>query len=130
MAGEYESAEKHALTEALGNRVTFWGMRPFLETASLVARASTLASRDFLSRGTGGDEIAGASTGAVTGRSAEAFTERSPEAVPRSLAERALQLDPFVAEAHATLAWTLHWQYKRQQALAEFERARALNPNL
>lgn len=48
----------------------------------------------------------------------------------RSLAERALQLDPFVAEAHATLAWTLHWQYKRQQALAEFERAHALNPNL
>jgi adenylate cyclase len=48
----------------------------------------------------------------------------------RSLAERALQLDPFVAEAHATLAWTLHWQYRRQEALAEFERAHALNPNL
>lgn len=48
----------------------------------------------------------------------------------RALAERALQLDPFMAEAHATLAWTLHWQYHRQQALAEFERANALNPNL
>jgi len=48
----------------------------------------------------------------------------------RSLAERALQLDPFVAEAHATLAWILHWQYRRQRALAEFEKAHALNPNL
>ena len=48
----------------------------------------------------------------------------------RALAERALQLDPFLAEAHATLAWTLHWQYRRQEALAEFEKARVLNPNL
>jgi adenylate cyclase len=48
----------------------------------------------------------------------------------RSLAQQALQIDPFLAEAHATLAWTLHWQYKRQQGLAEFEKARSLNPNL
>jgi TolB-like protein/Tfp pilus assembly protein PilF len=48
----------------------------------------------------------------------------------RSLAQQALQIDPFLAEAHATLGWTLHWQYRRQEGLAEFEKARALNPNL
>ena len=48
----------------------------------------------------------------------------------RALAEQALRLDPLLAEAHATLAWILHWQYRRQEALAEFEKAHALNPNL
>src|SRR5262249_17467056 len=47
-----------------------------------------------------------------------------------TLAEQALRLDPLLAEAHATLAWTLHWQYRREEALAEFEKAHALNPNL
>jgi adenylate cyclase len=57
---------------------------------------------------------------------------RHPETLERAraVAERALQLDPLLAEAHATLAWTLHWQYRRQEALDEFEKAHALNPNL
>ena len=42
----------------------------------------------------------------------------------------ALRLDPLLAEAHATFGWTLHWQYRRQEALAEFEKAHALNPSL
>ena len=42
--GEYERAEKQALTAAIGDRVTFHGTRTFLETASLVARASVLAA--------------------------------------------------------------------------------------
>jgi TolB-like protein/DNA-binding winged helix-turn-helix (wHTH) protein/tetratricopeptide (TPR) repeat protein len=46
------------------------------------------------------------------------------------LARRAVELDPYLAEAHATLAWILHWQYRRGEALAEFERALELNPNL
>jgi len=57
---------------------------------------------------------------------------RHPETLERAraVAERALRLDPLLAEAHATLAWTLHWQYRRQEALAEFEKAHALNPSL
>ena len=42
--GEYERAETQALTAAMGDRVTFHGTRTFLETASLVARASVLAA--------------------------------------------------------------------------------------
>lgn len=47
-----------------------------------------------------------------------------------TLARRAVELDPYLAGAHATLAWILHWQYQRGEALAEFERAMELNPNL
>jgi TolB-like protein/DNA-binding winged helix-turn-helix (wHTH) protein/Tfp pilus assembly protein PilF len=47
-----------------------------------------------------------------------------------TLAQRAVELDPYLAEAHATLAWVLHWQYRRTEALAEFQRALELNPNL
>jgi adenylate cyclase len=39
-------------------------------------------------------------------------------------------LDPELPEAHATLAGVLEWQYRRSEALAEFERALELNPNL
>ena len=46
------------------------------------------------------------------------------------LARQATALDPFLASAHATLAWVLHWQYRRDEALSQFERARELNPNL
>jgi tetratricopeptide (TPR) repeat protein len=46
------------------------------------------------------------------------------------LARRATELDPFLARAHATLAWVLHWQYRRDEALSEFGRALELNPNL
>jgi tetratricopeptide (TPR) repeat protein len=47
-----------------------------------------------------------------------------------SLAQEAIELDPYLPEAHATLAWTLNWQYRRTEAIAAFERAFELNPNL
>jgi adenylate cyclase len=47
-----------------------------------------------------------------------------------ALARQAVQLDPTLPEAYATLAWTLHWNYRRSEGIAEFERAFALNPNL
>jgi adenylate cyclase len=47
-----------------------------------------------------------------------------------SLARSALALDPYRAETHVTAAWTLHWLYRRSEALSEFERALELNPNL
>lgn len=46
------------------------------------------------------------------------------------LAREAVEADPYLAEAHATLAWILHWQYNRGEAISEFERALELNPNL
>ena len=57
---------------------------------------------------------------------------RRPETLERArtLAEQALRIDPFLAEAHATLGWILHWQYHREAAPAEFEKALVLNPNL
>jgi tetratricopeptide (TPR) repeat protein len=47
-----------------------------------------------------------------------------------ALAQRAVELDPHLPEAHATLAWVLHWQYRRNEAIAAFARAIELNPNL
>jgi TolB-like protein/DNA-binding winged helix-turn-helix (wHTH) protein/Tfp pilus assembly protein PilF len=47
-----------------------------------------------------------------------------------ALAQQAVELDPYLAEAHATLAWVLHWRYRRTEAIAEFQRALELNPNL
>jgi TolB-like protein/DNA-binding winged helix-turn-helix (wHTH) protein/Tfp pilus assembly protein PilF len=57
---------------------------------------------------------------------------RQPATLDRalSLAQEAVELDPYLAEAHATLGWILHWHYRRSEALAEFERALELNPNL
>jgi tetratricopeptide (TPR) repeat protein len=57
---------------------------------------------------------------------------RQPATLDRalSLARQAVELDPYLAEAHATLAWILHWRYRRPEAIAEFERALELNPNL
>ena len=46
------------------------------------------------------------------------------------LAQRAIDLDANLAEAHATLGWILHWLYRRSESIAEFERAFDLNPNL
>jgi tetratricopeptide (TPR) repeat protein len=48
----------------------------------------------------------------------------------RELAQRAVELDPYLASGHATLAWILHWQYRRDEARTVFERAMQLNPNL
>ena len=47
-----------------------------------------------------------------------------------NLAKRAVAADPVFADAHAQLAWVLHWRYRRGDALAEFRRALQLNPNL
>jgi adenylate cyclase len=43
--------------------------------------------------------------------------------------QKALELDPTVAEAHASHAVALHYQGKYQDAVAEFERAFAIDPN-
>jgi adenylate cyclase len=45
-------------------------------------------------------------------------------------AQRAVELDRNLPEAHVTLAWILNWQYRRTESIAEFERALELNPNL
>jgi TolB-like protein/DNA-binding winged helix-turn-helix (wHTH) protein/Flp pilus assembly protein TadD len=57
---------------------------------------------------------------------------RQPAILARALAlaRHAVELDPYLAEAHATLGWVLHWDYRRSEALAEFQRAIELNPNL
>jgi adenylate cyclase len=57
---------------------------------------------------------------------------RQPATLQRALrlAQQAVELDPYLAEAHATLSWILHWQHRRSEAIAEFKRALALNPNL
>ncbi len=47
-----------------------------------------------------------------------------------ALAERAVIADPTLPEAHAQMAWVLHWRYRRDLAMAEFRRAFALNPNM
>jgi TolB-like protein/tetratricopeptide (TPR) repeat protein len=46
------------------------------------------------------------------------------------LAQRAVELDGNLPDAHVTLAYVLHWQYRRAEGMAEFERAFELNPNL
>ena len=45
-------------------------------------------------------------------------------------AQRAVELDRTLSEAYATLAWVLHWHYRRDESLAAFERAYELNPSL
>jgi adenylate cyclase len=45
------------------------------------------------------------------------------------LAEKAVELDETLPEAHATLGWMRRWQGATQESFAEFERAIALNPN-
>jgi adenylate cyclase len=47
-----------------------------------------------------------------------------------SHAQKAVELEPHLPEARTTLGWILHWQYRRNEAIAEFERAFELNPNL
>jgi len=47
-----------------------------------------------------------------------------------ALARTAVEADPFLAEAHAQLGWVLHWRYERAEALAAFERAVEINPNM
>jgi adenylate cyclase len=45
------------------------------------------------------------------------------------LASRAVQLDPGLPHAHASLGAVLVWKRQHEAAVAEFEKARALNPN-
>jgi adenylate cyclase len=47
-----------------------------------------------------------------------------------SLAQQAIELDSLSAQAHAFLGFVLHWQQRRAEGMAEFERAFELNPNL
>jgi adenylate cyclase len=47
-----------------------------------------------------------------------------------SLAQRAVELDPNLPDAHLALAGVLKWQHRRRESMAEFERAFELNPNL
>ena len=64
------------------------------------------------------------------GQFATEFRQRATLDRALLLAQQAVELDPYLAEGHATLAWILHWQYRRSEALAEFQRALELNPNL
>jgi adenylate cyclase len=45
------------------------------------------------------------------------------------LATMAVHLDAYLPEAHAHLGWVLLWRRQHETAIAEFERAFALNPN-
>jgi TolB-like protein/DNA-binding winged helix-turn-helix (wHTH) protein/Tfp pilus assembly protein PilF len=47
----------------------------------------------------------------------------------QQLAEQAVDLDPTLAEAHATLGWILYWQHGPEVGLKAFERAFEFNPN-
>jgi adenylate cyclase len=47
-----------------------------------------------------------------------------------SAARRALELDPLLPEGHAMMGWTLLWQRQHDQAIAAYERALEINPNL
>jgi tetratricopeptide (TPR) repeat protein len=47
-----------------------------------------------------------------------------------SLAQQAIELDSLSAKAHAFLGYLLHWQQRRAEGMAEFDRAFELNPNL
>lgn len=47
----------------------------------------------------------------------------------RAAAIRALQIDPFSAEAHATLGYVLHYDWEWEEAEREFRRAIDLDPN-
>jgi adenylate cyclase len=55
----------------------------------------------------------------------------SPAALDRAhnLAETAVQLDAHLPQARAQLGWVLLWKRRHDAAIAEFERAFALNPN-
>jgi adenylate cyclase len=56
---------------------------------------------------------------------------RRPAALERAheLAQRAVQLDPYLPQARAYLGLTLMWRRQSDAAIAEFEKAVALNPN-
>jgi TolB-like protein/DNA-binding winged helix-turn-helix (wHTH) protein len=47
-----------------------------------------------------------------------------------ALARQAVDLDDRLAEPRATLGWVLNWMNRPREALAEYERALQINPNL
>jgi len=55
----------------------------------------------------------------------------NPAALDRAhqLANRAVQLNPNLPHAHASLGTVLAWKREHDAAVAEFEKALALNPN-
>lgn len=55
----------------------------------------------------------------------------SPKALDHAhhLSKRALQIEPNLPQAHASLGWVLTWKHQQDAAVAAFERAVALNPN-
>jgi tetratricopeptide (TPR) repeat protein len=58
-----------------------------------------------------------------------AIPPREGLARAREFARRALELAPTLAEAHASLAYALHFQLQWEEAEREFRRSLALNPN-
>ena len=43
---------------------------------------------------------------------------------------KALELDPLLSEGHAMMGWTLFWRGEHDRAIAAYERALEINPNL
>jgi adenylate cyclase len=56
---------------------------------------------------------------------------QNPAVLDRALglAQRAVDVDPTLAEAHGALGWILHWKGRLMDALAAYKRAVELNPN-
>jgi adenylate cyclase len=61
---------------------------------------------------------------------AHEYQQKEPIDHALALAQRAVELDPNLPDAHLTLATVLKWQHRRAESMAEFERAFELNPNL
>jgi TolB-like protein/DNA-binding winged helix-turn-helix (wHTH) protein len=100
--------------------------------------ASVMKARDLLHRSLEADPRFAGALAALAGTYVRSWRERlsdeyrQPSTLDRALeyGRQAVELDPYMAEAHAQLAYVLHWQYRRGEALREFERAFELNPNL
>jgi len=100
--------------------------------------ASIVKARGLLHRSLEADPRFAGALAALAGTYVRTWRERlndeyrQPSTLDRALeyGRRAVELDPYMAEAHAQLAYVLHWQYRRSEALREFERAFELNPNL
>jgi len=100
--------------------------------------ASIMKARDLLHRSLEADPRFAGAFAALAGTYVRSWRERlndeyrQPSTLDRALeyGRQAVELDPYMAEAHAQLAYVLHWQYRRGEALREFERAFELNPNL
>jgi adenylate cyclase len=58
------------------------------------------------------------------------YTDKNTLGRALELAQRAVEVDRTLSDAHATLGWILHWLYRRHESLASFARALELNPNL